>query len=231
MKVAIVNFSGNVGKSTISRHLLAPRMNTSVIMVESVNADKSSDAKIIKGRQFGELNEFLMLADDAIIDIGASNVEEYMALMAQYQGSHEEFDIFIVPAVPESKQMHDSISTIHALSQLGVPPKRIRVIFNKAPRDMNVEETFRGLFDYHDAEGTFTLLRQAIMYESEIYEQLEETRVTIKEVLEDPINYKSLAKKTTDVEERLRLARRHGLRQLALGATKDLDSLFDVLFG
>jgi len=26
MKVAVINFSGNVGKTTVARHLLAPRM-------------------------------------------------------------------------------------------------------------------------------------------------------------------------------------------------------------
>ena len=40
MKVAVINFSGNVGKTTIARHLLAPRIpDADFIAVESINAD------------------------------------------------------------------------------------------------------------------------------------------------------------------------------------------------
>ena len=41
MKLAVISFSGNVGKSTISRHLLAPRLRGArVIAIESINADE-----------------------------------------------------------------------------------------------------------------------------------------------------------------------------------------------
>ena len=41
MKVAVINFSGNVGKSTIARHLLTPRIEgAELISIESINADE-----------------------------------------------------------------------------------------------------------------------------------------------------------------------------------------------
>ena len=43
MKVCVLNFSGNVGKSTIAAHLLQPRLNAQVFSVESLNVDASSD--------------------------------------------------------------------------------------------------------------------------------------------------------------------------------------------
>ena len=40
MKLAVINFSGNVGKSTVACHLLAPRIpDCQVVAVESINAD------------------------------------------------------------------------------------------------------------------------------------------------------------------------------------------------
>ena len=40
MKLAVINFSGNVGKTTVARHLLLPRIHgAELIAVESVNAD------------------------------------------------------------------------------------------------------------------------------------------------------------------------------------------------
>ena len=81
MKVAVINFSGNVGKSTVARHLLAPRLNNAeVIPVESINSD-GTDETAIRGKQFGELQEYLQTLDDAVIDIGASNVEDFVKLM------------------------------------------------------------------------------------------------------------------------------------------------------
>ena len=37
---------------------------------------------------------------DVVVDIGASNVEDLLALMRRYRGSHEDFDCFVVPTVP-----------------------------------------------------------------------------------------------------------------------------------
>lgn len=40
MKLAVLNFSGNVGKSTVARHLLAPRIpGCPLVAVESINAE------------------------------------------------------------------------------------------------------------------------------------------------------------------------------------------------
>ena len=53
MKFAVINFSGNVGKSTVARHLLAPRVNgANIIAVEGLNSD-GGDGPAIRGHQFG----------------------------------------------------------------------------------------------------------------------------------------------------------------------------------
>ena len=121
MKVAVINFSGNVGKTTIAAHLLKPRMGDApVFSVESLNIDASAegiDVEKMRGKRFGDLQEQLMVLDSAIIDVGASNVEEFMKLMQQYEGSHEEFDYFIVPVVKEKKQQADTVNTIRSLAK------------------------------------------------------------------------------------------------------------------
>ena len=51
MKLAVINFSGNVGKSTIARHLLLPRIaGATLLAVESVNA-ADNDAQSLRARQ------------------------------------------------------------------------------------------------------------------------------------------------------------------------------------
>ena len=81
MKIAVINFSGNVGKTTVARHLLLPRIDgAELIAVESLNADEGQ-GQALRGRQFGELQEYLQTVDSVVVDIGASNVEDLLSLM------------------------------------------------------------------------------------------------------------------------------------------------------
>jgi len=44
MKIAVINFSGNVGKTTVAGHLLKPRMGDAPIFsIESLNVDAAAD--------------------------------------------------------------------------------------------------------------------------------------------------------------------------------------------
>jgi len=44
MKVAVMNFSGNVGKTTVAGHLLKPRMgDAQIFSIESINAGADAD--------------------------------------------------------------------------------------------------------------------------------------------------------------------------------------------
>ena len=129
MKTIVMNFSGNVGKSTVARHLLSPRMNNArIIPVESINSDGSQD-EAMRGKEYGNLLELLSVMDDVVIDVGASNVEDFVALMKKYHGSHDDFDYFVIPTVKNIKQQNDTISTIAALHEIGIPAKSIRLVF------------------------------------------------------------------------------------------------------
>ena len=109
MKVAVINFSGNVGKTTVARHLLAPRITgAEVIAIESINAD-DGQAQALRGRQFGELQEYLQTVENVVVDIGASNVEELLALMLSIamtsapamRGARRWRAIVVLPTLPE----------------------------------------------------------------------------------------------------------------------------------
>lgn len=142
MKIAVINFSGNVGKSTVARHLLLPRIDgAELIAVESVNAD-GGEVQALRGRQFGELQEYLQTVDSAVVDIGASNVEELLGLMQLYRGSHADFDCFVVPTVQALKQQQDTIATLVELARLGVPPSRVKLVFNMVEYGANPVQAF-----------------------------------------------------------------------------------------
>ena len=153
MKIAVINFSGNVGKSTVARHLLAPRLeDAEVIAIESINSDGMETAAL-RGNQFDELQDQLMTLGNAVVDIGASNAEDFVNLMQNYDGSHEDFDLFVVPTVPAMKQQVDTIATLRSLSEdIGVPATRLRVVFNMVEPRRDLEKLFAKVFEAHEGE-------------------------------------------------------------------------------
>jgi hypothetical protein len=229
MKIAVINFSGNVGKSTVARHLLAPRLrNAHLVAIESINSDGSQD-EAIRGKQFGQLQEALALMEDAVIDVGASNVEDFINLMTQYKGSHEDFDFFVVPTVSKAKQQRDTISTIEALADIGIPAKKIRLVFNMVEMNEQTEQVFSGLFDYHSSSKRFTLKPDATIHTNDIYGKLNSAQQSIANVLADPRDFKEQIKIATSDQEKLQLAQMLSMKRLSAGVTEELDSVFKAL--
>lgn len=229
MKIAVINFSGNVGKSTLSRHLIYPRLKSpELIAIETINSDGTED-EAMKGKQFGELLEGLAMLDDAVIDVGASNVEDFIGLMGQYKGSHEDFDLFAVPTVPKAKQQRDTISTIDALSELGVPAKKIRLVFNMVELDDTPDKVFPGLYAYHAADKKFTLNESCVIHVNDIYGKLKGGEQSITDVLLDKTDYKELIKTADSPDKKLQYAQSLAIRRLAAGVTEELDGVFKAL--
>lgn len=233
-KIAIINFSGNVGKSTIAKQLFAPRMNAPQFDIETINtgADESATAERLKGKDFGNLQEELMQLKSAIVDIGASNVEEFIKLMGQFDGSHEDFDYFVVPVVSDKKQQTDTIKTIKTLSGLGVPAKKIRVVFNKVDLEDadDVPSKFNLLLGFYEAEKKFTLRQDAVLYTSEIFNRLRTLKKSIAEVMADETDYKAILLDAKDEATKDLAISMISAKRLAKSANKNLDDVFNILF-
>ena len=228
MKIAVLNFSGNVGKSTISRHLLSPRLNNArVISVESINDTGDEDGSI-RGKQYGELTEALAVLDDVVVDIGSSNVEEFMHRMNQFRGSHEDFDYFVVPTISKIKVQRDTIGTIEALADAGIPANKIRLVFNMVEHDEDPDMAFAGLHDYHEQRRMFELRPTAVIRTSELYARVRQVERSIADILCDETDYKALLK-SAKPDERLQLGRSLSTLRLAAGVKAELDAVFDSL--
>lgn len=234
MKVAVINFSGNVGKTTIAAHLLKPRMGEArVFSVESLNSDAAHDGldvEKMKGKQFGQLQEELMVLEDAIVDVGASNVEDFLKLMLQFHGSHEEFDYFVVPTVSERKQQADTVNTIRALAKAGIPKTKIRLVFNKVQVDESVDEDFHALFGLAKLEKNFILKPEAVVHANEVFARLRSVGKTLGEIRDDATDYRAQLRAAVDPHEREKCVRMISLQRLAVTANHNLDAVFAALF-
>lgn len=229
MKLAVINFSGNVGKTTVARHLLAPRIpGCQVVAVESINADDSPSVTI-RGRQFAELQEYLQTVDNVVVDIGASNVEELLKLMRRYRDSQEDFDGFIVPTVPPRKQQQDTAATLTELSRIGVPPERLRLLFNQVDEDGPIERTFETLLAYCAASGVVQPDTSCVLGFNEVYALIRGQGQSLTDLAGDPIDYKAEIAKATTQAQKLSLAQRLAIQRLARGVIPELDACFESL--
>lgn len=229
MKVAVINFSGNVGKTTIARHLLLPRIpGAKLISIESINAGEVG-TKSLRGRQFAVLQEYLQAVASTVVDVGASNVEELLALMDRYRGSHEDFDHYIVPAVAAVKQQKDTIATLVELARMGVPAQKMRLVFNMLDEASSVADAFRPLLAFLHEQPLACADTDCRLGSNEIYESLKLSGQGVDDVLKDDTDYKSAIAKTSEPSEKLALARTLAARRLAIGVAPELDACFSAL--
>ncbi|MGS1117422.1 StbB family protein [Castellaniella sp. UC4442_H9] len=234
MKVVILNYSGSVGKTVIASHLLAPRMDgAKIFAVESTNetaGDLGLAADQLRGEQFGRLFREILMLDDAIVDVGASNIEDFLDHLMKYEESHLEFDYFVLPVIGTGKAQRETITTIETLAELGVQAPRIRVVFNRVNADARDE--FAAIFGYQIQKGSFVANEAAAVFENEVFDMLAAERTTIAAVLEDPTDYRQLLREADsgDTGEISRLAGRHALKSLARPVSRNLDRAFAALF-
>jgi len=238
MSIAIVNCSGNVGKTTVTRELLAPRLaHMSMRQVESINTDDSAGApvEVMIAARFDELHADLMRGTDFLVDIGASNVEEYLNRLDASTGSQEDYTCFVVPVEPESKQMKDTIKTINLLASLGVESNRIRLLLNKVElikseeRDVTLRRYFGQIFELHKRAKTFTLHLDALVPRSDVFALAAAAGRTIHDIATDGIDYKAQLRDATSEAEKDRLVRLVALKRKALSIEPLLDQAFDAL--
>jgi len=229
MKIAVINFSGNVGKSTLARHLLLPRIpGAKLLGVESLNSDEGG-ATTVRGRQFADLQEYLQTVESAVVDIGASNVEELMSLMRMYHGSHEDIDCFVVPTVPPVKQQKDTTATLLELASLGVSPSRLRVVFNMVELRTEVERTFEPLLAFLAAHPIAIANPRAYLSANELYARVKRVDGDIGSLAAETTNFKDLINKAATVPEKLQLAQKLATHRLARGVLPELDACFEAL--
>jgi MinD-like ATPase involved in chromosome partitioning or flagellar assembly len=233
-RVAVINFSGNVGKTTIAAQLLAARMpEAPFYSIESSNVDASADGvKVVRlrGKDYGDLLENIFLADEVIVDVGASNISDFMNLMQQYQASHEVFDYYVVPVVKEKKQQSDTINTIDALAALGVPPEKIKVVFNKVEADDPLRTVFAAIFGAQEVKKNFTLARGAVIFQNEAFEKLKNRHTSIADILVDATDYRAKAREAKSPSEREQAVTMAMIKMLSASAARNLDSVYRTLF-
>lgn len=186
MKIAIVNNSGNVGKSTLCQYMLAPVMpDAEIIRVETINNDGDSEGEKLKADAFVKIFDTIMGSDDVLVDVGSSNIEIFMEKMThEFEGSHIFIDYFLIPLTPDEKQQIDTVNMILSLIDLGVDNDKIKIIFNRTDKKKTLPEQFTKLFDNDDLNNVgFTIdENQPSVNNTDIFKTINEAGYNYKEI-------------------------------------------------
>lgn len=202
MKVVICSLAGSVGKTTITTHLLHPRMpEAKIYTVDTTNVtarDFGVDAEAFSGDEFSKIYKQIVRNDDLIIDVGGSKEgKEFLAGMDWMDGQ-DEIDAFIIPSMPDDKDQKAAFKTIELLRAQNVDPSKIKVIFNGVKKN-TVEE-----FDY--LLGALVAHRipfslDATIFHNEIYNILSSHGRSLDSILKDTTDYKKIVRTSDDEDE------------------------------
>lgn len=244
-RVAVINLSGNCGKTTVARVLLKMRMpDAELISIETTNADgrESDNGSLVRASQFDRVHTALMSHTSVVLDIGSSNIEQTMQLMRQFEGSYADIDYFVVPVVNDVKQRRDSSRTVHELLKLGVDADKIKVVFNRVGVTEDVIDAFDDMIYALENLGVDYDL-DAVIRESQFFPYFERTNMSLdefkKEVMAVPLeenkkrqNELRRKKDRTKAEEQefKELMKTISTQHLAISATRNLDEVFRTLF-
>lgn len=233
MKLVIASLAGSVGKTTITAHMLCPRMpDARVLAVDTANNTVKHfgiDAEEYSGEDFAKLYKQLVRLDDAIIDVGGSKEgKEFLAGMDWMEG-HDEIDAFVIPAMPDDKDQKAAYKTIELLLAQGVGKDKIKVIFNGVEK--NTIEEFDYLLGALSAnEIPFSV--DATIFRHDLFNSLAVQKRSLASILSDKTDYKTLYRQTpADDEETItKLADLMVAQKAAPKVNDNLDTAFAALF-
>ena len=231
MKIMVMNSSGSVGKSTIARELLYPRMeDTMIIEVETVNKSSKdfpgvSVWQFRAGDNFDELYMKIIEHQNIIVDVGASQLGEFWRQIDDFAGVDTLFDLFVVPTAPTDKAMADTYKTIRFLRESGIEDEKIKVIFNQVRRSVEVdfEPLLRADFDFD---------MDLWIKNSKLFTDLGLIKKTIRDVYHPDLDvYKERILAVKDPKEKVILVKSDVANRMAHKVAADFDDLFERLTG
>jgi hypothetical protein len=237
MKFMVLNSSGSVGKSTITRELLAPRLNSPLIIeVEGQNLsskdfsvkNKYFDLKIFNNN-FDELYLDLLENDDVIVDVGASQLENFFVELSKIAGVETLFDYFIIPTIPTDKAQTDTAKTVLFLMNRGVDKDKIKVVFNAIKN--NVESDFAILIKALE-NINFSVDTDLFISDNKVFQELGLMKKTLADVYNPDLNfYKAKILNETDKAKKLAWVKIDMANRLGHTAIDEMDFVFEKITG
>lgn len=231
MKIIVMNTSGNVGKSTITKELLYTRLEKDcrIIEVESVNSSNIRDENLNIVQYLSDDIDDIYLEvvenENIIIDVGASNVESLFVEIQKIDSFLDEIDYFVIPSVPQIKEIEDTIKTVNFLISQEVEEDKIKILPNFVKKDNKRE--FAILYK----NSQIAIDEKIYIKESKLFSNLKLLGVGIKDIYQDDLNfYKSKIINAEDKKTKMKYLKMDISNRLAHTIIAEFDFIFESLF-
>ena len=160
MHVAVISYAGAVGKSTLARRLLTPRLDAELIAFAW--ADDTGADRTFHVRNFDVMVQELSFARldgrSCVVDVAGMATDAFVSGLVNRHYFHRAFDFYVVPIGPGFGHQQHAMNAIAALHNLGVAPYAIRVMFNRLqPHHRPDAGDFQSIHEFHREMPVFSL--------------------------------------------------------------------------
>lgn len=214
MNLALLNISANVGKTTVAKYLLQPRLSSEYICMD--------------GRQpmpdFTQLQAQALTHNNLLVDVASGHTLKFIEQMQLHDGSCEDYTAFIIPVCGNTKTAKETAYTLQKLFSLGIDPQRIRLVFNRSARvsPLLQQLEFEPIIQLANQLGI--QVPNTVMLENAVYSKLDDYSLSIEQVLNEP-----LVRAEAEYIDFSPMQTLQKMQQLAVLAKANLDALFDDL--
>ncbi|MCD9492607.1 hypothetical protein GLP30_17210 [Photobacterium phosphoreum] len=217
MKIVVINSSGNVGKTTLSKLLFMPRIKNCHLLNVAYNYNCKDFIKVISET---------LIYENCIIDVNSNGTSFFFDGLSKYTDFIDSIDYFFVPTVPSNKQQHDSITTILTLLDLGVQKTKIKILLNQFDCNHSINDQFFTILN-HSINKLLLLNEQSNQFIIESSESF--VFFSHHEIINNNENYKVLLSNTNDPLKREILSHKYTMKIVANSINKELDNVFNKI--
>ena len=234
----MIHNSGNVGKSLITREVFYQNFdgdNKMVLEVESRNASSSNfNMEVVridfdKPVALQDLTQYGIIYDDYILDVGSSEIKDFLHAIEKTREILDEFDLIVVPTIKDQKIIPDTKKTMMVIRLLGYE-KKLQVLFNRIANPSTIEEDFESLFSWAKKEKFNLNLDLHLADYTESTNDLIKQKLLSSEILSDKTDYRALALKyhqDGDTEKSRKASNKLLTQRIAKSLNTDAKILFE----
>lgn len=242
MKIVITSQTGRIGKTCLAANAFLPFMpeGTKFMSIESMNDGAEQFGVELEKQRGSETQAILtqvMMEDHVLLDVGASNFEEFFVGLGEFGGAENDFDRFVIPVVPGNREPIEAMKTAAILESFGVPPEKIHFVFNRVVyKSVNslgsesVKEQFREILDFAKRKKSWVANPECHMRECALFVLLANRKATLAEALVDDTDFAAALRAAKgDPAEQKRVSDAWAAMRLANVVAADCQRIFDLV--
>jgi len=229
INIATYSIAGSAGKSTFTKHCLAPQIpNASRIAVEDWNSGDGEADLAITSKSFYPLAAQLNtdVSQSFLLDIGTSNSKAMLQHFADLELTREQIHFWVVPVRAGSKERIDTLRTVASLLELGVEPPTI-IVVPQAVSDVATYDNDFGLLRGSVEDLGIHFSVQPVLF-NDVYNILKNGNQTVFDIVQEKPDFKALRTlHQGDEQKLLELGNQMLVHSLARTAVRNLMAVFE----